>query len=623
MGRSFYSEMTILEDTYTKALQIDAASIKRYLLNNLNHPFFVVGSGGSFCVCETISLFIESLGGYAKAVTPYELIYSCDTLSRANVILYSASGGNKDILGVYEYCKKSGAKSTYIICLKEESKLQVLAREKYNDLNCFVSELPNGRDGFLAFHSTLYILTILQSLYSKLYGTDIYQWSNDVFSMDASFVSNVTHFMALGSGWTLPIVIDFESKCTEAALSQVLYSDIRNFAHGRHHWLAKHPDTVVLAFTSSDTIDLVSKMLKIIPEKVKRQVLLSNYKGIACTIELFIKMCVIVGELGKDTGIDPGKPGVPDFGSKLYHLNFKFPNNWYSSNRDIISRMISRKSIENEESSNTIVAEAAKDYIEKLSFGAFKGLVIDYDNTVIRSNNTQDPTYHKILSFLEKYVERGIVVCFSTGRGKSIRDHLLQFFDKTTWSKIYISYYNGSLTQSLDKELPDCENNIPELLLNVSNDIKQVPLFSSIKSDDRNYQITFTCDNKPILNRLFFYINRRIINGVFDGIKAEITDHSIDVSLLRVSKKNSVVFVQKICNGSVLCIGDAGSETGNDYDLLNTEYSLSVSSVSLSLDNCWNIASEGLTGPEATFEYLSNIKVLKKGLVIKKEYLRY
>ena len=108
---------------------------------------------------------------------------------------------------------------------------------------------------------------------------------------------------------------------------------------------------------------------------------------------------------------------------------------------------------------------------------------------------------------------------------------------------------------------------------------------------------------------------------MFDGIKAEITDHSIDVSLLRVSKKNSVVFVQKICNGSVLCIGDAGSETGNDYDLLNTEYSLSVSSVSLSLDNCWNIASEGLTGPEATFEYLSNIKALKKGLVIKKEYL--
>ena len=42
--------------------------------------------------------------------------------------------------------------------------------------------------------------------------------------------------------------IDLESKLTEAALMPVQVADFRNFAHGRHHWLAKRGgETAVLA----------------------------------------------------------------------------------------------------------------------------------------------------------------------------------------------------------------------------------------------------------------------------------------------------------------------------------------------------------------------------------------
>ena len=42
---------------------------------------------------------------------------------------------------------------------------------------------------------------------------------------------------------------DLESKFTEAALGHLQIADYRNFAHGRHHWLAKRSETsAILAF---------------------------------------------------------------------------------------------------------------------------------------------------------------------------------------------------------------------------------------------------------------------------------------------------------------------------------------------------------------------------------------
>ena len=42
---------------------------------------------------------------------------------------------------------------------------------------------------------------------------------------------------------TQAAAIDLESKLTEAALGQVQLADYRNFAHGRHHWFAKHGES--------------------------------------------------------------------------------------------------------------------------------------------------------------------------------------------------------------------------------------------------------------------------------------------------------------------------------------------------------------------------------------------
>ena len=55
----------------------------------------------------------------------------------------------------------------------------------------------------------------------------------------------------------------------------------------------------------------------------------------------------------------------------------------------------------------------------------------------------------------------------------------------------------------------------------------------------------------------------------------------------------------------VLSIGDKGQWPGNDFELLDTPYSLSVDEVSADPESCWNLAPPGHRGVQALLDYLS------------------
>src|SRR5690606_22714740 len=63
--------------------------------------------------------------------------------------------------------------------------------------------------------------------------------------------------------------VDLESKFTEAALGNLQIADYRNFAHGRHHWLAKRgQDTAILAFITDETRTLAERTLALVPTDI-------------------------------------------------------------------------------------------------------------------------------------------------------------------------------------------------------------------------------------------------------------------------------------------------------------------------------------------------------------------
>jgi hypothetical protein len=64
---------------------------------------------------------------------------------------------------------------------------------------------------------------------------------------------------------------------------------------------------------------------------------------------------------------------------------------------------------------------------------------------------------------------------------------------------------------------------------------------------------------------------------------------------------------------AVLCIGDSGERLGNDHELLEGPYGVSVGKVCDRPHTCWNLAPENLQGPAGLEALLKALEVVGKG----------
>ncbi len=619
MGKPFSLEIAAIPETLAFANGIDVTAIKKYIFENLEKPFLVVGSGGSLAVAQVCALIVNNLGGYAQTVTPFELMSFAKNLQKTNVIFFSASGGNPDIINAYIFCKQMEVNSSFIFCLSLNSKLVDAAKNKFRDTSFFELSLPNGKDGFLAVNSTLCAIVLLKKVISeKGYSFQRYPLPERVYKC-----LNAESIIALGGRWTLPVVSDFESKCTEAGLLNVMPSDLRNFAHGRHHWIAKHSDTSVICFVTVSELDIAERTLRILPDNVNSCILSTVCEGINATIDLLIQLFLIVQYIGEMKGIDPGKPGVPQYGSRLYRLNYRLPYEAMQAGlieKNIVARMVKRKKAVLTGVEVKIIENAAYEYLNTLAKAFFKSIVLDYDNTIISDNNEKDVTYQDCINYIKLFLKNGIGVCFATGRGKSIREQLIKVIPAEYQENLFIAYYNGAQILNVNEEIIGVCASVNPILERVQIFVKKNYATDNIRADLRSDCLTYTGSNES-LNVVFKLLISLLNSHKITEIKISRSDHSVDIFSTNVTKRNAVKFMAERYGYDVLCIGDSGDEYGNDFELLDSRYSLSVDRVSLSLEYCWNIASLGLRGSAAAQEYLSKLRIMKKGLQFSKSYL--
>ena len=64
----------------------------------------------------------------------------------------------------------------------------------------------------------------------------------------------------------------------------------------------------------------------------------------------------------------------------------------------------------------------------------------------------------------------------------------------------------------------------------------------------------------------------------------------------------------RVGDAPILTIGDRGRWPGNDYELLQEKFSLSVDETSVDPQTYWNLASVGQRGTAVTLEYLNGLK---------------
>lgn len=631
MGKPFYGELKLLESTIKWANGLEFSKLKRFL-SKLDSPIYVVGSGGSLSACHFAVSALNNQGEFARAVTPLELFYLGKTLHNASILFITASGKNYDIRFAFKQVLEFEPKRIGVLTMREENPLAEKTKQ-VGIAESFDFKIPTGKDGFLATNSLVAFYVLLNNslgdqVYTPINKSKELQNQIEIF---LKLINQDCTIIVLHGGWSKSVAWDIESKCSEAGLTPTLISDFRNFGHGRHHWFSKRSNSAILALTNRADESLCMKTLDTLPNEIPKLILKSDYDGPISAIDQLVQSFEFIRLLGEKVGIDPGRPGVPAYGRKLYHLPYsklltKVKTHGLTKRAEVA---IKRKLRVDDLSGMTapeleVWKKSYSKIIRGLSQANFGMVLMDYDGTICSSGERYTGPSKEMTQKLVKILEHGCLIGIVTGRGQSVRTDLQHVLPQTLWEKVLIGYYNGSDCGLLsDNSLPDKEIPTHSNLVTVVTLLEEVHALHGVDITERPNQITIEIKTD---NSRWSLIRNLVIqtlktNGV-KGFQILESSHSMDIIPDSVSKLDILPYAQKQLKkhrlpSDILSIGDKGQWPGNDFMLLDNKYGLSVDEVSSKLDACWNLASLANRNSSATLEYLECLTMESPGMKFK------
>ena len=357
-----------------------------------------------------------------------------------------------------------------------------------------------------------------------------------------------------------------KSKFTEAALGNLHYADWRNFAHGRHHWLAKRGgQSAVVALIGEEDERLAERTLALIPDEVPICRIGLPGPPPAVALGALLASLLLTGFAGHARGTDPGQPGVPNFGRKLYALPLQ--------SRARISRGPEVVAIERKALApfSTLVVrgqaafwrDAYDDFAGRLRAASFAGAVLDYDGTIVDARRRFLPPTEDVVRALLRLLDCGLALAVATGRGKSVRKDLRHFLPKALWPHVTVGYYNGLAIAPLsDDETPSGREISSPALTAVAARLRRQPEVAlCAEQTDRAYQITLEPRHALREDHLWLLAQQAILLESAPGLRVVRSSHSIDiVNALRA--KGAVVDAMRRASATARCSASATGVAG-------------------------------------------------------------
>jgi hydroxymethylpyrimidine pyrophosphatase-like HAD family hydrolase len=635
MGRPYSTELSELDATYAWSVQAEIDGLAHAVSKVAGFPLIAVGSGGSLTSAHFVSLLHTSFTGQIGQVfTPLEAATTAQHLAGISVLICSASGSNPDVLSATESLIKRTPHHLFAITTKQHTPLRrQFAAAEWPECHAFST--PTKKDGFLATNSLLATMVLFTRAYEIWAGVEtcLAPTLNSLLHADLSreeFVARLLKqvspvvsrgtMVVMHDVITKPAAMDVESRLTEAGLLPVQPADFRNFAHGRHHWLARHGKTTsVLAFSEQES-EIAKRTLALIPSDIPRHHI-RVVGGMRGAINAVCHSIFLAAVAGAEKGLDPGRPHVPPFGRKLYHLRQKAPK---SGNFD--ERMVAAIERKSGVPLTALVLQNAldgwsdhyKSFVARLAAARIAAVVMDYDGTLCSPSRRLDSPSSEIVERLNQLLGAGLIVAVATGRGKSVRKTLCNVIKAANQKRLIVGYHNGAEISVLSDATcpPDDRPFAPELVAVAEALKSSVLVRKSATVEAKGQQITIELlangNAKQVLSEVSQLTQR---TGNRD-LSVVTSTHSIDILAQFISKRKVVEDVlARLGPGSgpdsVLCIGDRGCPPGNDSDLLCHPLALSVDEVSADPLTCWNLAAPGLRFDSACFEYLGRLKIGK------------
>lgn len=616
MGRPYGLELEELAQTYEWAVACPIHELAEAIPLLRDYPFLSIGSGGSLTVATYWAMVQEQWTGMpAKHGTPLDLL-SLPSFSNYAIGLVSARGSNPDIIKAFETASLGESRGLVAITFAESSKLA--NRGKGHPWARVVNfHPPIGKDGFLATNSLVSFMVLIHRAYAAAADREISLPTKlpAPRTTGTLLALSPTTYSILYAGWATPAAMDIESKLVEGGLADVHYADLRNFAHGRHHWLARRgQNTTVVALVTPEWCELVDKTLAVLPPSTRIVRLESSNDGPLGAVELVNGGLALIGEIASLQAFDPGRPRVPEFGRKLYRMNLNSISKRHHvkpSTDLLLRRKLGRPPTRWPARTIAASKEELVRYLDTLRTARFHGVVFDYDETLCPSANRFGRLPIDVSSALKRITASGVALGIASGRGRSVGKAMRESLEEDDWDKIIVGYYNGGCVLRLSAGEPPRSGEMhPSLADFYANLGENVHLQEICEIEPRPCQITLTPrEDVPSAWVLEMVLELVTVHGPPD-ISVTRSSHSIDILGPGVSKLSVVdacidQIAEKVEDGKILRVGDSGTWSGNDLHLLSTPLSLSVADCPMNLGWAWNLAAPGRRGPQATLDYLN------------------
>ena len=561
----------------------------------------------------------------AFAETPLGAVDGPMNPTNLAVLMTTAGGRNPDVIGSFQIIADREPRRLIVLCLTAGTPLAQRAKS-FPFVDFIEITPPTARDGFLATNSLIASAVLLLRAYADAAGHKLRAprtWRRllagrtgaQIRTELAPAFERRTLIVLHGSD-TQPAAVDIESKMTEAGLGNVWTADYRHFAHGRHHWLAKRgSESAVLALVSDQDRELADKTLSLLPRDVFVARENIPFTGSVAALAALARVMYLAAAAGTAAGIDPGRPGVPVFGRKIYRLN-AFSRRLRRTN--VVDLAIRRK-IAAEPSQLpagllSLWQDAYRTFISRLEDAAFYGVVFDYDGTLCSATERREPLQRTVAEQLVRLLEGGLHVGIATGRGKSVRQRLQESLPRALWSRVLVGYYNGADIASLDDDgRPDGSDTPCASLREAALALRSHRILAKlVRFEFRIPQIKIEV-RRPVDTEEAWTLVQHVVLASSSQASLLRSSHSMDLIAPGVDKRNVVRRIQELANvnDGILCIGDRGRFPGNDYQLLAVPNALSVDECAPGPESGWNLAPVAHRGPAACVAYLESLSISK------------
>lgn len=625
MAQTFSNKLDALLATIVLFRDFDSDELSDGLAKGAQRHTLSIGSGGSAITAEYLARCRDTLGlGPTTVQTPMQAVVEHHQLSGSDVWLFSAGGDNPDVVAAAQSTLDRGATTLHLVTRNRLGGAVGIVKRGGGIVH--IVPVADMKDGYLATHSLLSSATALL-LAADSVSRDP-QGRGPLLDAIALRVANMRNPAIRASRFDLmkdlgqrdtmiiaadpqlrPLAMLLDTSIWEASLCSVQTTDFRNLAHGRHTWLHhRAEDTHILALTGVDSRPAWAAIDRALPKKPRRLTIEYGACGRLENLLALVDGLGLIEAMGTVLGVDPGKPGIAEFGRKIYEDR---------SLADLADAMPTRMRHKRAAVARSDAYDLADDPLQVIGSGRLETLagavigaaVFDYDGTIVNTADRYSAPNSAIIDELVRLHRAGLRIGIATGRGGSVSEDLRKALPSDVPASILIGYYNGGYLRTADVNIDDDPADPDPAVAEAAAWLSDSPgLFLDHKFKHRSLQITVDMDK---LNRPYrFAVDLANCPPFSDGrVRVTGSGHSYDI-VPSASSKLSVVDALKTQlppGVQVLCFGDSGSRSGNDYALLSHPLGISVGDVCGSPSGCWSIFGFSPVGPAALVKVLRAI----------------